>query len=151
MDFNIYIRSLNYRLLKNRIKKNEGFSKNSYKDKLGHPTIGYGHLIKKKEKHFMEKKYNKIFFEELFEKDFAIAVLYYQKKFKKFFFHKKTEELIIEMIFQMGLKKVLKFKRMLYYIKKNNKYLASLEMMDSLWYKQTPKRVENLIYNYLKK
>ncbi len=151
MDSNIYISSLNYHLLKNRIKKNEGFSKNSYKDKLGYATIGYGHLIKKKEKHLMKKKYNKIFFEELFEKDFAIAALHCQKKFKKFFFNKKTEELIIEMIFQMGLKKVLKFKRMLYYVKKNNKYLASLEMMDSLWYKQTPKRVENLIYNYLKK
>ena len=35
--------------LKNRIKKNEGFSFTAYKDIHGYNTIGYGHLIKKNE------------------------------------------------------------------------------------------------------
>ena len=139
-----------YSSLKKRIKKNEGFSTKPYKDQLGNFTIGFGHLIKKKEKHFLKKKYNKFFFERLFERDFLFAVKQYKINFKKFNFSKKTKELIIEMIFQMGIKNVLKFKKMLINIKNKEKYLASLEMMNSLWYKQTPKRVENLISNYLK-
>ena len=54
------------------------------------------------------------------------------------------------MIFQMGIKKVLCFKKMLNNIDKKNNYLVALEMMDSLWFKQTPKRVEEMIYNYIK-
>ena len=52
------------------------------------------------------------------------------------------------MIFQLGLKGVLKFKRMLFYLNNKKKYMVSLEMLDSLWYKQTPKRVLDLIINY---
>ena len=52
------------------------------------------------------------------------------------------------MIFQLGLKGVLKFKRMLFYLNNKKKYMTCLEMLDSLWYKQTPKRVLDLINNY---
>ena len=52
------------------------------------------------------------------------------------------------MIFQMGIQTVLNFKKTLRHIKKNNKFLAALEMMNSSWYKQTPLRVENLIKNF---
>ena len=53
------------------------------------------------------------------------------------------------MIFQIGIKGVLRFKKMIKQIEKNNKHLAALEMMDSLWYLQTPKRVENIVKNFL--
>ena len=70
-------------------------------------------------------------------------------------FYKKNhtileKELLIEMIFQLGAKGLSKFKNMLYFLNKKQKFMASLEMLDSLWYLQTPKRVENLIDNYLK-
>ena len=54
------------------------------------------------------------------------------------------------MIFQLGAKGLSKFKNMLYFLNKKQKFMASLEMLDSLWYLQTTKRVENLIDNYLK-
>tara|TARA_B100000965_G_scaffold275478_1_gene233380 strand:+ start:129 stop:557 length:429 start_codon:yes stop_codon:yes gene_type:complete len=142
---------LQHTLLKNRIKKNEGFSKKPYKDQTGHYTIGYGHLILSNEKYFFEKKFDKIFFEKLFDKDFNNALNLYKKNYNKFFFSKQTKNLLIEMIFQMGIKKVRKFSKMMFHIKNNNKYLTSLEMLDSLWYKQTPSRVNNLIKHYLKK
>ena len=53
------------------------------------------------------------------------------------------------MIFQMGIYNVLKFKSLLKNIRKKNKNLVCFEMMNSLWYKQTPSRVKNLIKNYL--
>ena len=141
---------LKYLSLKLRIKKNEGFLNYPYKDNLGNYTIGYGHLIKNNEKFFFKKSFKKSFFQNLFEHDFSLALKDYQKHFKRHSFAQNIQELIIEMIFQMGIKKVLRFKKMLKHIKKNNSFLVALEMKDSIWYKQTPLRVENLIENYLK-
>ena len=55
------------------------------------------------------------------------------------------------MIFQLGSKGVSKFKKMHYFLNKKQKFMAALEMLDSLWYLQTPERVKNLIKNYTKK
>ncbi len=141
---------MDYLSLKTRIKKNEGFSSRPYKDQLGNCTIGYGHLITKKESIFFKKKLKKPFFKDLFENDFKIALNDYKRNFNKFSFSQNIQELIIEMIFQMGIENVLSFKKTIKHIKKNNKFLTSLEMMNSLWYKQTPLRVDNIIKHYLK-
>ena len=141
---------MNYLSLKLRIKKNEGFSSYPYKDQLGNYTIGYGHLIRKKEIILFKKKIKVSFFQKLFENDFKTALNDYNKHFRKYSFSQNIKELIVEMIFQMGIQNVLSFKKTLRHIKKNNKFLAALEMMDSIWYKQTPLRVENLIKHFLK-
>lgn len=138
-----------YSKLKTRIKKNEGFSKHPYKDQLGKLTIGYGHLIIKKDKFFINKRPSTAELDIVFEEDFNRAAELYKRKFYKRSHSKKEKELLVEMIFQLGWRGVLKFKKMLFHINKKNKYLTCLEMIDSLWYKQTPKRVENLIKNYL--
>ena len=150
MDFDTNI-NLNFKNLKSRIKKNEGYSNKPYKDQLGLQTIGYGHLIKKIEKKYFSKKYNKEHFEDLFKKDFKKALLNYRNIFYKKKHRTKDAELLIEMIYQLGPKGVSKFKKMLFNLNKKNDYMTCLEMTDSLWYKQTPKRVDNLIYYYLKK
>ena len=141
---------MNYLSLKLRIKKNEGFSSRFYKDQLGNYTIGYGHLIRKKEIILFKKKIKVSFFQNLFENDFKTALDDYNKHFRKYSFSQNIKELIVEMIFQMGIQNVLSFKKTLRHIRKNNKFLAALEMMDSIWYKQTPLRVENLIKHFLK-
>ena len=141
---------MNYLSLKLRIKKNEGFSSRPYKDQLGNYTIGYGHLIRKKEIVLYKKKIKISFFQNLFENDFKIALDDYNKHFRKYSFSQNIKELIVEMIFQMGIQNVLSFKKTLRHFRKNNKFLAALEMMDSIWYKQTPLRAENLIKHFLK-
>lgn len=141
---------MNYLSLKLRIKKNEGFLSRSYKDQLGNYTIGYGHLIRKKEIILFKKNFKVSFFQNLFENDFKTALDDYNKHFRKYSFSQNIKELIVEMIFQIGIQNVLSFKKTLRHIRKNNKFLAALEMMDSIWYKQTPLRVENLIKYFLK-
>ena len=141
---------MNYLSLKLRIKKNEGFSSRPYKDQLGNYTIGYGHLIRKKEIILFKKNFKVSFFQNLFENDFKTALDDYNKHFRKYSFSQNIKELIVEMIFQIGIQNVLSFKKTLRHIRKNNKFLAALEMMDSIWYKQTPLRVENLIKHFLK-
>ena len=141
----------NFLLLKSRIKKNEGFRNIAYSDVLGFKTIGFGHLIKKDEKHLLNKKQNKKYLENIFELDFAQAFNDFKAVYKKDKYPKNTQEVLIEMIFQLGIKNQKKFIKMNKYLKKNQLFMAALEMKKSLWYKQTPKRVNMLIKLLLKK
>ena len=138
-------------LLKNKIKKNEGFRNKPYLDSLGNPTIGYGHLIIKKEEKILKTKFSKKFLSSLFDKDFRKALTAYKNNFNYKKHSKDTKEVLIEMIFQLGIKKQKKFVKMNKHIQDNNMFLAALEMKNSLWYKQTPKRVDGLINLLLKK
>ena len=140
---------MGYHNLKERIKSNEGFSSKPYKDQLGYLTIGYGHLILPNENILLKKQINKKELEEIFEKDFKKALSNFNNTFKPFTLNEKESELLIEMIFQLGIKGCLKFKNLIKNIKKRNKHLVCFDMMDSLWYKQTPNRVKTLIKTFL--
>jgi lysozyme len=140
---------LGYYNLKERIKSNEGFSSKPYKDQLGYLTIGYGHLILPNENILLKKQIHKKELEEIFEKDFKKALSSFNNTFKSFTLNEKESELLIEMIFQLGIKGCLKFKNLIKNIKKGNKHLVCFDMMDSLWYKQTPNRVKTLIKTFL--
>ena len=107
--------------LKKRIKSNEGFSSKPYKDQLGYLTIGYGHLILSNEKILLNKQIHKKELEEIFEKDFKKALSGFNNTFKSFILNKKETELLIEMIFQLGIKGCLKFKNLIKNIRKGNK------------------------------
>ena len=140
---------MGYHNLKERIKSNEGFSSKPYKDQLGYLTIGYGHLILPNENILLKKQIHKKELEEIFEKDFKKALSNFNNTFKSFTLKEKESELLIEMIFQLGIKGCLKFKNLIKNIKKGNKHLVCFDMMDSLWYKQTPNRVSALIKTFL--
>ena len=137
--------------LKKRSKLNEGFKSSAYFDQLGFSTIGYVHLIKKKEKHLLKKKFTKEYLSLLFNKDFNNALNNYKDMYYKNNHKKNTSEVLIEMIFQLGKKNQKKFVKMNKHIKKNNLFMAAFEMKSSLWYLQTPKRVDSLIKILLKK
>ena len=140
---------MGYHNLKERIKSNEGFSSKPYKDQLGYLTIGYGHLILPNENILLKKQIHKKELEEIFEKDFKKALSNFNNTFKPFTLNEKESDLLIEMIFQLGIKGCLKFKNLIKNIKKRNKHLVCFDMMDSLWYKQTPNRVKTLIKTFL--
>ena len=55
------------------------------------------------------------------------------------------------MIFQLGIQKQKKFIKMMKYLKAKKLFMAAFEMKNSLWYYQTPKRVDGLIDILLKK
>ena len=141
---------MHYRKLKKRIKKNEGFSLKPYKDQLGYLTIGYGHLILPNETYLLKNKTNKLQLNSIFDQDFERALGDYKRFIKQKYHNRKDKELLIEMTYQMGAKRVLKFKKLISNMQKNKKHLVCFEMMDSLWYTQTPNRVKNLIRAFLK-
>ena len=69
-----------FQSLKNRIKKNEGFSEKAYLDQLGFLTIGYGHLIKRTEKHLLNKKLSKTVHGSRKYISVKLVKLYYPKR-----------------------------------------------------------------------
>ena len=131
--------------LKSRIKKNEGYNNQTYYDQMGKPTIGFGHLIKKKEKFLHQKKYSKKYLNKLFENDFSSALNNFNQNYKAKDLSKNSQEVLLEMIFQLGIKNCLKFKKFNKSLKRKLPYMAALEMLNSRWYSQTPKRVEKLV------
>jgi GH24 family phage-related lysozyme (muramidase) len=139
-----------YSELKRRIKKNEGFRNFVYKDSLGFATIGYGHLIKTKEKLLFKKKLSRKFLLKIFYEDFNKALKDYNMAYKKKNYPKNIREALIEMIYQLGIERQKKFIKMIKYINKNNLFMAALEMKNSLWYIQTPERVDGIINILLK-
>ena len=141
---------MSYLKLKKRIKRNEGFSLKPYKDQLGFLTIGYGHLILDYEANLLKKKIYKNELEKIFEQDFNKALNNFNRHLKVFTSNKREAELLIEMVFQLGTKGVLGFKNLLQNMNKGNRHLVCFEMMKSLWYNQTPKRVKELIKVFLK-
>ena len=74
---------MNFRELKKRIKKNEGFSLKPYKDQLGYLTIGYGHLILPDEVKLLKTKTSKAQLNAIFNQDFERAVRDYKRLIKQ--------------------------------------------------------------------
>ena len=131
--------------LKERIKQHEGFRNTIYSDSLGFATIGYGHLIKNNEHFEKNKRYTEPEMDKLFEYDFNIACKDADEVLKNCGDQPlEVYGVIIEMCFQLGRPKVLKFKKMLSHIKNNDYKLASQEALNSLWAKQTPRRAQDL-------
>ena len=135
---------MNYDDLKARIKEHEGFRDQVYKDSLGFATIGYGHLVLDTD-HFIEgQSYPKEHLEKVFDGDFDTACSNANQLIKDLPLHHQAKCVIIEMVFQLGIGGVSKFKNMWRALKKNDYQIASEEMLDSKWAKQTPKRAEEL-------
>lgn len=100
--------------LEERIKKNEGLRLNVYIDTLGNPTIGYGHLLPPSsdiKSITMEEA------ERLFNEDIADAKRAALDIFEEFAaFSQNRQDAIIELLFNLGKTKFLRFIRMIHNI-----------------------------------
>ena len=120
------------------IKKHEGFSSKVYQCTEGYDTIGYGFAIKD------------------LVIDEGVSDLILMKKLHTllqriiiaFPWFKDVDEIakkvVINMCYQLGLRGFSKFKQTIYYLETEQYEEASLEMLDSLWAKQTPNRAKEL-------
>lgn len=54
------------------------------------------------------------------------------------------QEVLLNMAFQLGIPRLLKFKNTFRYLKNKSFKKCSIEMLNSLWAKQTPKRAKRL-------
>ena len=124
--------------LLNQIKQHEGFKSRVYKCTEGYDTIGYGFAVK----------------DLVIDEDIADLIL--MRKLDKLqqrimsnleWWDDSPEEIkdvVTNMCYQLGLTGFLKFKKTIYLLETEQYEDASIEMLNSLWAKQTPARSREL-------
>ena len=121
--------------LKKLLIHHEGLRLKPYVDSLGHPTIGVGHKIER-------ITYAKAM--ELLQQDVNIAI----KGAMKFRWFDQLspvrKDVIVSMIFNMGLGRFKTFKRMIGALRQGYFATASDELLDSLYHVQVGERAEEL-------
>ena len=121
-----------------QIKKHEGYSPVVYQCTEGYDTIGYGFAIK--DLYLDEESCDKILERKISELKLKIH--------QKFDWFKdapgEVREVVINMCYQLGISGFSKFKKTIYYLETEQYSEASEEMLDSLWYRQTPNRAKEL-------
>ena len=124
--------------LLNDIKKHEGFRNQVYKDTLGIDTIGYGFAIK-----------DLVMDQDIAEKILKRKVENLIKRIKQKFswysnIPEEAQDVVANMCYQLGVGGFSKFKKTIKYISEKKWDDASIEMLDSLWARQTPNRAIEL-------
>tara|TARA_Y100001938_G_scaffold137173_2_gene201003 strand:+ start:4377 stop:4826 length:450 start_codon:yes stop_codon:yes gene_type:complete len=135
--------------LKARVRLHEGVRTCMYLDSLGKATIGIGHLIKphERERYAEGVEISMDEVEELFEMDLNRAAAGAESLIEECIGHDlppHIEEVILEMVYQLGTQGVRNFKNMWKAMRVKDWKKASEEMKDSRWHKQTTKRCESL-------
>lgn len=117
----------------------EGLSLNVYKDSLGYPTVGVGHLITDK-----DGKFDTISLEfagKLLANDIRIAKNELREKIPVYAeLDPVRQYVLLSMCFNLGIGRLLQFKKMLTALENKNYALAAQEMQDSKWYRQVKNR-----------
>jgi lysozyme len=129
--------------LKERIKLHEGYRLEPYTDTLGYLTGGVGHRIMPNE----EVPTTEAGWMKLFDSDFQSAWEFMERFCEENnlrVISDNAKEVLCEMIYQMGFSGVSKFKNMIKALQNRDYKLASIEMLDSRWAKQTPNRAKEL-------
>ena len=126
------------------VKKHEGYRNKVYLDTLGKRTVGVGHLCVED---FWEddKEYEEKFLMTILEHDLQSAIKGAQDLMSEngcTDIDEIAEELIIEMVFQLGKTGVSKFRNIWKHLSALEYSSAASEMLDSRWAKQTPNRAQ---------
>ena len=120
------------------IKEHEGYVGIVYKDSLGIDTIGYGFAIKDLE---LDRDICDIILErKLHNLEDSVNL-----KFSWFMYMpQEIKDVVLEMCYQLGVNGFSKFKKTISFLQDRQFEEASVEMLDSLWAKQTPNRAKEL-------
>ena len=135
-----------YTQLKERIKQHEGFRRSIYSDSLGFATIGYGHLVLPTDNFVEGVEYTKEELDAVFDNDFQIALTSAQELLEEIEVPETVLGVIVEMCFQLGKPRVMKFKKMWAAIHEEDFTTASKEMLDSRWANQVKSRSTKLAH-----
>ena len=126
--------------IKLMIQKHEGYRDRVYIDSVGVPTVGFGHAL-----HVGSKISHKLA-ELLFEQDFHGVLQDYEILIKnnRISVDGVRRAVLIDMLFNMGLIKLSKFKKMLRAIREKRYNDAAWHMLDSKYARQVGYRAKKL-------
>jgi lysozyme len=136
---------MNIERLKKQVIANEGMRKTAYKDTLDNWTTGVGHLIRlPDEEYLIEKELTDIEVDQIFTTDLNQAIDDARKFIDADTIPEEAFEVVIDMAFNLGLPRLMKFQNFQQALKEKDYKRASREMLDSVWAKQLPNRSKRL-------
>jgi lysozyme len=143
-----FVAQSNLLICKDRVKhlaSREGFRSQPYKDITGHWTIGYGHKFNTPELPTFSRGISREEGLNLLKADIIKHDKYARAIYASLTLNCTQKNAIKDMVFQLGYVGTLKFKNMLSCLKKEDYKCAAKAVRNSLWYKQTPIRVEDFM------
>ena len=136
---------MNIDRIKRDIILSEGIRHTAYKDTLNNWTIGVGHLIKiPDEEYLIDKELTSLEVDQIFTTDLNQAIDDARKFVDANDIHEEAFEIVIDMAFNLGLPKLMRFQKFRQALMAKQYKIASMEMLDSLWAKQLPNRSKRL-------
>ena len=141
--------TMNREQVQKQLEIDEGVVYEIYRDHLGYPTFGIGHLIREEDPEYGQTvgtPVDKGRVTEAFQADLDIAIneckVLYDKWDK---FPGEVQEILVNMMFNLGRPRLSKFKNMKKALDKGDWMLAAAEGEDSLWYRQVTNRADRLM------
>ena len=133
-----------------QLKIDEGVVNEIYKDHLGYPTFGVGHLVLESDPEFGAEVGTPVSEErvrECFERDLDTAisecVALYGEQFNDW--PDEVQQIIVNMMFNMGRTRLGKFNNFRKALEAQDWKQAGIEGRDSRWHKQVTNRAERLM------
>jgi len=142
---------MNFERLYEQLKIDEGVKYEVYKDHLGYETFGIGHLVVEGDPEWGQPVGTPVSEDRVkrcFEIDVQTSVmecyaLYNESYFEDF--PDEVQEILVNMMFNMGRPRLSQFKKMNAALKKDDFKEAAKEGRDSRWYRQVTNRAERLM------
>ena len=140
---------MNVDILCTELSGDEGCKYSIYLDHLGLPTFGIGHLIRASDPEYNQPIGTAVPEERVrnvFMLDVAVTKIDCLRLYPDFDMLPEECQLIIaNMMFNMGYKRLSKFKKMRAAVNKRDWDIAADEMVDSRWNTQVPNRAKRLV------
>lgn len=114
------------------IKEEEGFREKPYLDTLGVPTFGIGftYITEEEADWILAKRLSEI------ETELRAKYRWYDN------LNATRQDVLISMVYQLGFGGIAKFKKFIAAMERKDYDTAAVEMLDSLWARQTPNRAK---------
>ena len=140
---------MNINKLKETLKIDEGVVYEIYNDHLGYPTFGIGHLVIEGDPELgasVGTAVSESRVDECFEKDVETVIGDCKKLHDAWDgYPQEVKQIVANMMFNMGLTRLSKFKRHNAALQSVDWKEAAEEGRDSRWYKQVTNRAERLM------
>jgi len=140
---------MDIRQLRKELEVDEGVKYEIYKDHLGYPTFGIGHLVIDSDPEHGQEVGTPVSEDrviEAFDNDVQVVLADCERLYNDFNVLPEEVQLIIaNMMFNMGRPRLSKFKGMKAGVDAQDWNKAADEMIDSAWYRQVPNRAGRLV------
>jgi|TARA_R110002074_G_scaffold196160_3_gene362915 lysozyme len=140
---------MDLQVLREQLEIDEGVKYEVYKDHLGYPTFGIGHLILESDPEYGEDDGTAVSESrviEAFEQDCENVLRDCDILYSDFSdLPEEAQQIIANMMFNMGRPRLSKFKGMKAGVDARDWNKAADEMVDSGWYKQVTNRADRLV------